>query len=66
MATLASVCGDLGGDMVLIFFAAMIASVTIRMGPPEYFAIYMMAFVVIGSVVGSSVLKGSSASSSAS
>jgi putative tricarboxylic transport membrane protein len=58
MATLASVCGDLGGDIVLIFFAAMIASVTIRMGPPEYFAIYMMAFVVIGSVVGSSVLKG--------
>jgi putative tricarboxylic transport membrane protein len=58
MATLASVFGDLGGDIVLIFFAAWIASFTIKMGPPEYFAIYMMAFVVIGSVVGNSVLKG--------
>ncbi len=29
-----------------------------RLGPPEYFAIYVMAFIVIGSVVGNSIVKG--------
>lgn len=58
IATMASVFGDLGGDIVLIFFAATIASLTITMGPPEYFAIYVMAFIVIGSVVGDSITKG--------
>ncbi|MEQ8708833.1 MAG: tripartite tricarboxylate transporter permease [Rhodospirillales bacterium] len=58
MATLGSVVGDLTGEMILIFGAATIAIYTIRLGPPEYFAIYMMAFVVIGSVVSSSMLKG--------
>ena len=58
VATMASVFGDIGGDILLIFFAASIAALTISMGPPEYFAIYMMAFVVIGSVVTDSILKG--------
>ncbi len=57
-ATVASVTGDLIGDMILIFGAALIATQTAKFGPPEYFAIYMMAFLVIGSVVGKSVLKG--------
>ncbi|RVT81553.1 hypothetical protein DXV76_20385 [Rhodobacteraceae bacterium CCMM004] len=58
VGTFSSACGDLFGDMLLICFSALIASWTLRLGPPEYFAIYMMAFVVIGSVVSESVLKG--------
>ncbi|OAN76284.1 hypothetical protein A8B78_02015 [Jannaschia sp. EhC01] len=58
VGTFASVSGDLFGDFLLICFAALIASWTLSLGPPEYFAIYMMAFVVIGSVVSDSVLRG--------
>jgi putative tricarboxylic transport membrane protein len=57
-ATLASVFGDTFGEMILIFGAVYIAMVTIKFGPPEYFAIHAMAFIVIGSVIGSSVVKG--------
>ena len=58
IATVASVFGDTFGELVLIFGAATIAVYTAGFGPPEYFAIYMMAFVVIGSVVGKSIIKG--------
>ena len=58
IATVASVIGDTIGELVLIFGAVTIASYTRTFGPTEYFAIYVMAFVVIGSVVGKSVLKG--------
>ena len=44
--------------MVLIFGAVSIAAFTRQFGPPENFAIYLMAFVVIGSVVNDSVIKG--------
>jgi len=57
-ATVASVFGDYWGEFILIFGAVLIASVTRTFGPTEYFAIYVMAFVVIGSVVGDSVMKG--------
>ena len=57
-ATIASVFGDYWGEIILIFGAVLIASVTRTFGPTEYFAIYVMAFVVIGSVVGDSVMKG--------
>ena len=57
-ATLASVVGDYFGEIVLILGAVLIATFTSQFGPTEYFAIYVMAFVVIGSVVGKSVLKG--------
>ncbi len=57
-ATVASVFGDTAGELVLIFGASTIAVYTASFGPPEYFAIYMMAFVVIGSVVGKSIIKG--------
>ncbi|MGP1396664.1 MAG: tripartite tricarboxylate transporter permease [Inquilinaceae bacterium] len=58
MATLASVLGDLTGDMLLIFAAGLIAVQTAKFGPSEYFAVYLMAFLVIGSVIGDSVIKG--------
>ncbi len=57
-ATVASVFGDTFGELILIFGASAIAVYTAGFGPPEYFAIYMMAFVVIGSVVGKSIIKG--------
>jgi putative tricarboxylic transport membrane protein len=57
-ATVASVFGDFFGEFILIFGAAFIATYTARFGPPEYFAIYVMAFVVIGSVVGKSIVRG--------
>ncbi|KGJ05467.1 putative tricarboxylic transport membrane protein [Paracoccus halophilus] len=58
MSTAASAIGDFIGDMLLIFGAAYIASFTEKFGPAEFFAIYMMAFIVIGSVVSDSVAKG--------
>lgn len=57
-STVASMMGDWIGDAILIFGAAWIASFTSHFGPAEYFGIYMMAFLVIGSVVGNSIIKG--------
>ena len=57
-ATVASVFGDYTGEIILIFGAVWIAQYTRTFGPTEYFAIYLMAFIVIGSVVGNSIIKG--------
>ncbi|MEM0978162.1 MAG: tripartite tricarboxylate transporter permease [Pseudomonadota bacterium] len=57
-ATVSSAYGDYFGEFLLIFGAVAIASVTRTFGPTEYFAIYVMAFVIIGSVVGDSIIKG--------
>ena len=57
-ATIASVFGDYFGEIVLIFGAVSIAAFTRQFGPPENFTIYLMAFVVIGSVVSDSIIKG--------
>ena len=57
-ATVASAYGDYFGEIILIFGAVAIAAFTKKFGPPENFAIYLMAFVVIGSVVSDSVIKG--------
>ena len=57
-ATVASAYGDYFGEIVLIFGAVLIAAFTRQFGPPENFAIYLMAFVVIGSVVSDSIIKG--------
>ena len=58
VATLSSVIGDAMGDMMLIFGIGAIAALALKLGPPEVFAVYFAAFVVIGSVIGKSVLKG--------
>lgn len=58
VATLSSVIGDAMGDMMLIFGIGLIASLALKLGPPEVFAVYFAAFVVIGSVIGKSVVKG--------
>jgi putative tricarboxylic transport membrane protein len=58
MSATASATGDFIGDMFLIFGAIFIAQFTENLGPPEFFSIYLMAFVIIGSVVSDSVSKG--------
>ena len=57
-AAVASAVGDLIGDLLLIFGAVAIVSLTSDFGPPEYFALYLAAFIIIGSVIGSSIAKG--------
>ncbi len=58
MAVTASAAGDFFSECLLIFGAAFIAIYTARMGPPEIFAVYCTAFVIIGSVIGNSVIRG--------
>lgn len=58
MAVIASAAGDTSSELLLIFGAAYIAFYTRALGPPEYFAVYCCAFVIIGSVIGQSIIKG--------
>ncbi len=58
VATISSVIGDMMGDIMLVIGVGFIAALALRLGPPETFAIYFAAFVVIGSVIGNSILKG--------
>ena len=58
VATISSVIGDFMGDIMLVVGVGFIAALALRLGPPETFAIYFAAFVVIGSVIGKSVIKG--------
>lgn len=58
ISAVASAFGDFFGELLLIFGAVYIATFTKHLGPPEYFSITMMAFVVIGSVIGDSITKG--------
>ena len=57
-AAVSSAIGDLVGDILLIFGAIWIARLTRGFGPPEYFAVYLAAFLVVSSVVGPSIIKG--------
>jgi putative tricarboxylic transport membrane protein len=58
VSTIASVIGDTLGELLLLFGAVFVAAYTRKMGPPEYFAVYSMAFLIIGSVIGKSIVKG--------
>lgn len=58
VATISSVIGDLMGDVLLVVGVGFIAAIALKLGPPETFAIYFAAFVVIGSVIGKSIVKG--------
>ena len=57
-ATIASAYGDYFGEFVLIFGAVSIAAFTKQFGPPENFAIYLMAFFVVVYFVGDIIIKG--------
>ncbi|WP_224826469.1 tripartite tricarboxylate transporter permease [Cognatishimia sp. MH4019] len=58
VATISSVIGDFTGEILLIIGVAWIASIALKLGPPELFAVYFAAFIVIGSVIGKSVTRG--------
>ncbi|WP_170759045.1 tripartite tricarboxylate transporter permease [Ruegeria lacuscaerulensis] len=58
VATISSIIGDLMGDILLVVGVGYIAAIALKLGPPETFAIYFAAFVVIGSVIGKSIVKG--------
>lgn len=58
VATISSVIGDFTGEFLLILGVGVIAAIALMLGPPELFAVYFAAFVVIGSVIGKSVIRG--------
>lgn len=58
VATISSVIGDYTGEILLIIGVGFIAALALKLGPPELFAIYLCAFVVIGSVIGKSIVRG--------
>lgn len=58
VATISSVIGDFTGEILLIVGVGVIAAIALKLGPPELFAVYFAAFVVIGSVIGKSIVKG--------
>ncbi|MFT5174843.1 MAG: putative tricarboxylic transport membrane protein [Gammaproteobacteria bacterium] len=58
MAVIASAFGDTFSELLLIFGAAYIALYAAQMGPAEYTAVYFCAFIILGSVIGDSVIKG--------
>lgn len=58
VATISSVIGDFTGEILLIVGVAWIAAIALKLGPPELFAVYFTAFIVIGSVIGKSVTRG--------
>lgn len=57
-AHLASVTGDVFGDLALFFIAAPMSLVAMKMGPPEMASVILMALVVISGLVGESMIKG--------
>ncbi|MBO9477853.1 tripartite tricarboxylate transporter permease [Shimia sp. R11_0] len=57
-ATAASATGDFFSECLLIFGAAYLAVYAVKIGPPELVTIYIMAFVVISSIIGESMIKG--------
>ncbi|WP_299737513.1 tripartite tricarboxylate transporter permease [uncultured Roseobacter sp.] len=58
VATISSIIGDFTGEILLIVGVAWIAALALKLGPPELFAVYFAAFIVIGSVIGKSVTRG--------
>jgi putative tricarboxylic transport membrane protein len=44
--------------VLLTLFAPWLAEVALRFGPPEYFALMVLAFITVSSVLGASVLRG--------
>lgn len=44
--------------ILLTFFAPPVAEYALKLGPPEYFALMVLAFTTVSSVLGSSILRG--------
>ncbi|MFL1407202.1 tripartite tricarboxylate transporter permease [Marinobacter sp. M1N3S26] len=57
-AHVSSVTGDALSDMVLFLVAAPLSIVALQMGPAEMAAVILVALVVVGGLVGDSIVKG--------
>jgi putative tricarboxylic transport membrane protein len=58
LSAIASFLGSIVGIVGLIFFAPSIASLALALSPTEYFALILMAIVIIAVVLSPSTLKG--------
>lgn len=58
MALIASIFGDTFSDLVLIMVAAPIATVALKMGPPEILAVIIFALTIIAGLEGGQLVKG--------
>ena len=58
IAAIGSFVAGTGGVIGLTFFAPVLADQALRFGPPEYFALMVLALTVMVSVSGSSIIKG--------
>ncbi|MGN1038248.1 MAG: tripartite tricarboxylate transporter permease [Mailhella sp.] len=57
-ALFASVTADTASDIVLIFLAAPVAAMALRIGPPEYSMILLFSLVIIGLAASNSPCRG--------
>ncbi|TQS70846.1 C4-dicarboxylate ABC transporter permease [Rhodobacteraceae bacterium] len=58
MALYSSVIGDFISNISLIFFAAPLAILALKVGPPEYFMLMLFALTTVAGVSGNSLLLG--------
>jgi putative tricarboxylic transport membrane protein len=58
IAAIASFVAGCLGVVGLVFFAPLLASQALKFGPPEYFALMVLALTVIVNLAGSSIVKG--------
>ena len=58
MALYSSVIGDFISNIPLIFFAAPLAILALKVGPPEYFMLMLFALTTVAGVSGNSLLLG--------
>lgn len=57
IGAIASFVGGLLATVALMFFAPPLAEFALRFGPPEYFALYVVAFAAITSITGTNPWK---------
>lgn len=58
IAAIASFVAGTLGVLGLVFFAPLLADQALKFGPPEYFALMVLALTVIVNLAGNSVIKG--------
>ncbi|MBU2957732.1 tripartite tricarboxylate transporter permease [Paracoccus sp. 1_MG-2023] len=58
MALYSSVIGDFISNLSLIFFAAPLAMLALKIGPPEFFMLMLFALTTVAGVSGNSLLLG--------
>lgn len=58
ISVISSACGGVFGGLVLLFFAPMLARLTLLFGPAEYFILAIFGLTIIAAFTGMSILKG--------